>query len=71
MANELTINELRARTGMSQSKFAEYFGIQQRTLQGWEQGKKPPAGMVNLFMRVLDLEAKVDELESELEKLKE
>lgn len=36
----MTIKELRTKTGMSQSKFAECFGIPIITLQNWEQGKR-------------------------------
>ncbi len=42
----MTIQELRAKTGLSQSKFAERYGIPVRTLQEWEQGKRKPPGYV-------------------------
>lgn len=34
------INELRERSGMGRSEFAEYFGIPYRTLQKWELGER-------------------------------
>ena len=40
----MEIKELRAKTGMSQSQFAKYFGISFRSLQGWERGIRPPTG---------------------------
>lgn len=58
---ELTIKELRNRTGMSQRAFAEHFGFSVRTLQGWERGKQPPEGTVQMITRILQLEAKQHE----------
>ena len=34
------ISKIRESTGMSQSQFAEQFGISVRTLQDWEQGRR-------------------------------
>ena len=36
----MNIKELRTASGMSQSQFAEYFGIPLDTLQNWEQGRR-------------------------------
>ena len=56
---ELTIKELRDRTGMSQRAFAERFGIPVRTLQEWEQERRePPEYVVAMVGRILDLENK-------------
>lgn len=53
----ITVKELRAKTGMSQKAFAEYFGIPIRTVQDWEQGnRKPPSYVVEMLGRVLDNE---------------
>lgn len=38
----MTIKELREKTGLSQSKFASYFGISVRDIQEWEQEWKNP-----------------------------
>lgn len=38
----MTIKELRKRTGLSQSKFAERFHLSMRTLQRWEQNQNEP-----------------------------
>lgn len=39
-----TVHDLRAATGWSQQKFADYFGIPRRTLQAWEYdvNRTPP-----------------------------
>ncbi len=34
----MTFKELRALSGMSQRKYAEYFGIPRRTVEDWERG---------------------------------
>ena len=36
----MNIKDLRIQSGMSQSQFAEYFGIPLDTLQNWEQGRR-------------------------------
>lgn len=46
----MTIKELRTASGMTQKRFAEYFGIPKRTLEDWESGKrKPPEYTVKLL----------------------
>lgn len=45
-------------TGLSQSKFAEHFGIPIRTVQEWEQGRrKPPEYLLELLKRIWKLES--------------
>lgn len=46
----MTIKEIRERTGLSQSKFANKYEIPVRTLQGWEAGKTVP----DYFVKLLD-----------------
>jgi putative transcriptional regulator len=38
------ITEARARSGLSQQRFAEMLGVSTRTLQEWEQGRRQPSG---------------------------
>lgn len=46
----MDIKEVRKKTGLSQRKFAEEFGIPVKTLQGWEIEKAtPPSYVVNLI----------------------
>lgn len=46
----MDIKYLRAKTGMSRAKFYEAFGVPERTLEDWENGKRtPPAYVVNLL----------------------
>ncbi|OPG74296.1 transcriptional regulator [Pseudomonas ogarae] len=44
--------EARAKVGVSQSAFAELLGVSLRTLQGWEQGRRRPAGAAQTLLRV-------------------
>ena len=55
---EIEVKKFRASTGLSQSKFAEYFGIPVRTLQEWEQGRRnPPEYLLELLKRIWKLES--------------
>ena len=46
----MSIKELREKTGLSQSQFADYLHISIRTIQYWEQGKrKPPEYVTELI----------------------
>ena len=49
----MNIKDIRTLTGLSQSKFAERYGIPVRTLQGWEAGKKVPDYVLVLLDRVV------------------
>ena len=58
----MTVKELRAKTGLSQSKFAARFELPVRTLQDWEQGRfNPPPYVVAMMERILDLEHQLDD----------
>lgn len=38
------VSDIRKRTGLSQSRFADLIGVSVRTLQDWEQGRRAPSG---------------------------
>lgn len=40
LMEEKSIKNLRTLSGLSQSKFGEYFGIPKSTIQGWEYGAR-------------------------------
>lgn len=49
-----TIKEMRQRTGLSQSQFAEKFGIPVRTIQKWEIGaSKPKPYLLHMMQEML------------------
>lgn len=47
---------IRARTGLSQTKFASVYGLDVRTLQDWEQGRRTPERAAQLYLRVIERE---------------
>lgn len=46
----MTIKELRAKTGMTQTEFGKWLGIPMRTIQNWENGQRAaPQYVVDLI----------------------
>lgn len=57
MENNEKIKELRKRTGLSQSKFAERFHLGVKAVQSWENNwRNCPEHVVYMIERILDLE---------------
>ena len=53
----MDIKKLRARVGMSQRQFAEYFNIPKRTIENWEGGqRKPPPYVIELIKYKIEKE---------------
>jgi putative transcriptional regulator len=50
------IQGLRQRLGLSQSAFAQRFGVNLRTLQEWEQGRRAPDQIARSYLRVISLD---------------
>lgn len=62
----MTVKELRAKTGLSQSRFADRFGIPIRSVQHWEQGRQdPPPYVVSMIERIIELEEECKRLKEE------
>ena len=58
----MTIQQLRKTTRMSQSKFSAYFGIPTSTLQDWEHERRtPPPYIISMMKRILELEKQLSE----------
>jgi putative transcriptional regulator len=55
-AEAIRIQWLRNRLGMSQTAFADAFGIPLRTLQQWEQGRRMPDATAITLLRVIERE---------------
>ena len=51
-ADRALIAEARAKTGLSQDKFADLLGISPRTLRDWEQGRRSPSGAAKTLLRI-------------------
>ncbi len=45
---------IRARTGLSQEKFATLIGVKPSTLRNWEQGRRQPTGPAKALLRILE-----------------
>lgn len=53
------IRAIRAKTGLSQARFAERYGIPRRTIENWESGvRTPPPYVINLIEIAVTLEMK-------------
>ena len=50
--NVPSVAEIREKTGLSQSRFAELLGVSTRTLQDWEQGRRAPSGAARTLLLV-------------------
>ena len=46
------VAEARAKTGLSQDKFAALLGISPRTLRDWEHGRRTPSGAAKTLLRI-------------------
>jgi putative transcriptional regulator len=53
---EINVRRIRKKLKMSQSVFANYFGVNVRTIQDWEQGRRMPTGAAKNFLFVIDQE---------------
>ena len=51
-ANRMLVAEARAKTGLSQEKFAALLGISPRTLRDWEHGRRTPSGAAKTLLRI-------------------
>jgi len=49
----LAIKELRARTGLSQPKFAALLNVDVGTLRNWEQGRRQPTGPAKALLTAI------------------
>lgn len=52
VVNVPAVSEIRNKTGLSQSRFAELLGVSVRTLQDWEQGRRAPSGAARTLLLV-------------------
>ena len=52
----LMFQRFRSSMHMTQKQFALQFGLSQRTLQDWEQGRRTPTGVSRVLLQVLSKE---------------
>ena len=66
----MKIKELRCQTGLSQSKFADMFGIPVSTLKDWEQGRRtPPIYVTNMIRTILEYVAACERRRKSVERV--
>ena len=46
------VAQARAKSGLSQSQFAQVLGVSMRTLQDWEQGRRKPSGAARALLTI-------------------
>ena len=49
-----SVQSIREKTGLSQSRFAELLGVSPRTLQEWEQGRRAPSGAARPLLLIAE-----------------
>lgn len=52
------VRAIRAKTGLSQDKFAKAFGVSASTLRKWEQGQRKPDGPAGQLLKLIDFDPK-------------
>ena len=52
VVNVPPVARVRARTGLSQARFAALLGVSVRTLQDWEQGRRAPLGAARTLLLI-------------------
>ncbi len=55
---ELEVKAIRAKTGLTQERFANVVGVSKRTLENWEQGRRHPTGPARALLKILDADPK-------------
>ena len=54
VANVPSVASIREKTGLSQSRSAQLFGVSVRTLQDWEQGRRAPSGAARTLLLIAE-----------------
>ena len=52
--DRVDVKSIRAKSGLSQTEFARWYGFSPRSLQDWEQGRRKPEGAVRAYLLVID-----------------
>jgi len=55
---EPEVKAIRAKTGLTQGRFADIVGVSKRTLENWEQGRRHPTGPARALLKILDADPK-------------
>ncbi len=52
---DVDVQAIRAKTGLSQSQFAALLGVSPATLKNWEQGRRKPTGPARALLRIVSV----------------
>lgn len=52
------VKDIRAKTGLSQAKFARLLDVDVGTLRNWEQGRRAPTGPAKALLRAIEHDPK-------------
>lgn len=55
---KVNVKKIRETLHLTQAEFAAYFGINERTLQQWEQHRSEPSALARNFLRVIEYNPK-------------
>jgi putative transcriptional regulator len=58
---DVDVKAIRSRLGLSQAEFSRRYGVSQRSLQEWEQGRRRPDGAVRAYLTVIQRNPKAVE----------
>ena len=64
----MTFKELREQSGMNMTRFAEYFGINYRTVQRWEYGERK---CPEYLLELMEYKLRIEKHKADLTKLAE
>lgn len=53
-ASDINVREVRHRLGLTQEQFALRYGLDLRSLQNWESGRRKPDAAVRSYLKVID-----------------
>lgn len=51
---DVDVRQVRAKIGLSQSRFASLLGVSVATLRNWEQGRRQPTGAARALLRIVN-----------------
>ncbi len=57
--SDLDVKRIRKKLHYSQADFAHTIGVNTRTLQNWEQGRRHPRGPAQALLRLVDKEPEI------------
>jgi len=55
---EPEVKNIREKTGLSQTNFAQLIGVSKRTLENWEQGRRHPTGPARALLKIVESDPK-------------